>query len=134
MGRISWFKAMNKGASDRPGGDSDYFPERERVSAHVPHAPRTSVQAARSQWFASEPKSYPAQYIAGEGGQEVPYTPVCSQQPPSQRSAPPPQRVAPEPIASKGAGKSLGKVTLADGRTEDRSKDWVCKCGERNFM
>merc|ERR1712187_817099 len=32
-----------------------------------------------------------------------------------------------------GTPDGVERVTLRDGRTEDRSRDWYCKCGERNF-
>merc|ERR1712151_540177 len=32
-----------------------------------------------------------------------------------------------------GTPDGVEKVTLRDGRTEDRSRDWFCRCGERNF-
>merc|ERR1711920_977723 len=39
------------------------------------------------------------------------------------------------PANSKAAADPDGeRVTLRDGRTEDRTRDWFCdKCGERNF-
>eukprot|EP00928_Gymnodinium_smaydae_P040969 TRINITY_DN2774_c1_g1_i1.p1 TRINITY_DN2774_c1_g1~~TRINITY_DN2774_c1_g1_i1.p1 ORF type:complete len:438 (-),score=66.01 TRINITY_DN2774_c1_g1_i1:230-1543(-) len=54
-------------------------------------------------------------------------------------SAPPPRSVPP-PCFGAGdrdrphGGPGLERVTLRDGRTEDRSRDWFCQCGERNFM